>query len=192
MNVKAVTTTDSQVSAQIAATTPSSQANSSEKQDSFVSALDQRLKSEDPVEREAAMRRQLSRSIRRSTGTDTQGSVSEEALFAGMVGMQLLESKGRDVYEQYADRVRALTSGSDPQEKSFEVAAKKVLKEIQDSSKVPQAKVDTMYSTAFASSQLDTNTNALYDSLGGKGGQDYFRDNLFVRARFRNRSVIKN
>ena len=132
------------------------------KTDSFDKELDSLIKSDDPAVREVAIRRQLSRSIRRSTGAVVNGSVSEEALFAGMMGLKLLETSGRDAYVQFTDRVRQLTSTSETGG-SAEQAAKKALKEVvsaKDASKI--------YSEAFAASQLDDKSNALFDSIGGK------------------------
>jgi hypothetical protein len=113
------------------------------------------------------MRTQLSRSIRRSTGVKRSEQVSEEQLFAGVVGTEVLRETDRRTYRAFADRVREL-SQSEATGKSAEDSAKIALNELVARGTITQKSANSIYARAFAASQLDTNDCALFDSDGGR------------------------
>jgi hypothetical protein len=117
-----------------------------------------------------AMRRQISRAIRRATGLKVGDQVSEEQLFAGVAGHEVLQTTDRRTYIAFSERVRQL-SRSRESGRSTEDAVKIALKELVDRRVLSQSTANTIYSRAFAASQLDDNDCALFDGTGG--GRDH-------------------
>jgi len=144
----------------------------------FTNEIDLMLACDDPAIREEGMKRQVSRSIRRMTGTDLRGTVSEEALFAGVVGLNVLMEAGRETYDRFAERVRQLTNTPEAG-RSTEQAAKIALQELQAKKLISKNTATNIYSNAFAASQLDQESRALYDAIGGR------RDKTTAVAAFR-------
>ena len=104
-----------------------------------------------------------------STGDGT--NVSEEELFAGVVEERLKALKGEDVAKKYHDALQTQKSalmkpdGFVP----WEDAAKNALKSLREDKTLSTEEADKVYSQAFAASQLDSNTETLWDSRGGAG-----------------------
>jgi len=99
-----------------------------------------------------------------------ENKVSEEALFAGVVRERVAKLKGEDVAKEYdtiLEKTKAAATHGDFV--AMEDAAKNALKELRSQSKLSAEEADQVYSEAFAASQLDGNTDALYDDRGGAG-----------------------
>lgn len=97
---------------------------------------------------------------------DATGQVSEEQLFAGVVGERVTTLKGKELgekYKKYLEQERAVYT-------SDEAAAKAALRDMRKAGDLTAEETDKIYSEAFAAAQLkDKPTAALYDSYGGAG-----------------------
>lgn len=95
--------------------------------------------------------------------------VSEEALFAGVVGQRIDYTKGSVAATQYKDllgkKLQELqtSSGYIPYEK----AAKLALRELRDSGTLTSSEADKIYTDSFRAAQLDSDLSALWDDRGG-------------------------
>jgi hypothetical protein len=104
-----------------------------------------------------------------SPGSD--GSVSEEELFAALTGERIGAAKGSEALAKYTEafeaekRARQKPDGYIP----FEDAAKGALATLVQSGVVTQEEGDKIYSEAFSAAQLDSNTAVLFDDRGGAG-----------------------
>lgn len=102
---------------------------------------------------------------------EKENIVSEEELFAGMVQQRIKETKGEEAVEKYKaelDKVVAQMKKADgfvP----WEDAAKSALRTFRDAGELTEEEAQKIYSEAFASSQLDGNTDTLFDGRGGPG-----------------------
>lgn len=134
---------------------------------SFRDELNRLIQNEKQARSADSVRTQLSRSIQRSTGVRRSERVSEEQLFAGVVGTEVLRETDRRTYRAFADRVRVL-SQSDATGRSAEDSAKIALNELVARGTITQRSANAIYARAFTASQLDTNDCALFDSSGGK------------------------
>ena len=102
---------------------------------------------------------------------DQANQVSEEELFAGVVEQRLKDLKGDEVAQKYHE---ALEREKTALRKSdgfipYEEAAKNALKSLRSDETLTSEEADKVYSEAFAASQLDGNTEALWDNRGGPG-----------------------
>lgn len=134
---------------------------------SFGQELTKLIQNDTQAQAANAMRRQISRAIRRATGLKVGDQVSEEQLFAGVVGHEVLQKTNRRTYIAFTERVRQL-SQSLQAGRSTEDAVKIALKDLVDRRVLSQSTADTIYSRAFAASQLDDNDCALFDGTGGR------------------------
>lgn len=95
-------------------------------------------------------------------------NISEEELFAGVAKRLVSDTKGADAatkFQQYLDEGVKSTKQSDgfvPWEQVTDSALKKMV----SNGDLSASEGDTLYSQAFAASQLDQNTGALYDNRG--------------------------
>lgn len=102
---------------------------------------------------------------------EKENIVSEEELFAGMVQQRIKETKGDETAEKYKaelDKVAGQMKKADgfvP----WEDAAKAALRSIKESGVVTEEEAQKIYSESFAASQLDSNTDTLFDGRGGAG-----------------------
>ena len=109
--------------------------------------------------------------LRSAVRADQANQVNEEELFAGMVFERLKTTKGDEVAAQYSS---ALETQKGVLKKGdgyipYEDAAKNALKSLRESGALTKEEADKTYSEAFDASQLDTNTDALFDGRGGAG-----------------------
>lgn len=97
-----------------------------------------------------------------------ENKVSEEALFAGIVRERVAKLKGEDVAKEYDTLLdKAKTAATHGDFTCMEEAAKSALKDLRSQSKITAEEADQIYSESFAASQLDSNSDALYDDRGG-------------------------
>lgn len=99
---------------------------------------------------------------------DSNGKVSEEDLFAGIIGERLKGSKGGGAFNRYNELLQEqqVQSGS---RFSWETSAKRALAQLGEEGVLTADEVTQHYSQAFFAAQLDSNTSALYDGTGGAG-----------------------
>ena len=108
-----------------------------------------------------------------------ENKVSEEALFAGIVRERVAKLKGEDVANEYdtlLDKAKIAATRGDFV--AMEEAAKNALKEMRTQSKLSAEEADQIYSESFAASQLDGNTEALFDDRGGVGDNSIAVDTM--------------
>lgn len=91
------------------------------------------------------------------------GEVSEEDLFAALINERISATKGEEAEKAFDT---ALTSAKSSH-RSIEDAAKAALKQLRDTKVLSSEEADQIYSASFAAAQLDTNKEALFDSIGG-------------------------
>lgn len=111
---------------------------------------------------------------------DQANNVSEEELFAGLVQERIMKLKGEGVSDQYdtilAEKRAALTQPSGFV--SSEGATVSVLQALVAQGALTAEEGDRIYSEAFAAAQLDSNSDALFDSRGGPGDATMAMDQL--------------
>ncbi len=137
---------------------------------SFNEELTNLIKTDQQSTAANSMRRQISRAVRRMTGVRADGQVSEEQLFAGIVGHEVLRETDRRTYVAFCERVRLLSKSSTTGH-SAEDATKVALSELVTRGTLSQRTANSIYSRAFAAGQLDTNDCMLFDSRAG--GRDH-------------------
>lgn len=109
--------------------------------------------------------------LRANLTSGGSGKVSEEELFASVMGERLNGLKGEEVAKAYREELEknksALKSGDGyiP----FEDAAKKTLQALVEKGSITKDEGNKIYSESFQAAQLDSNLNALYDDRGGPG-----------------------
>lgn len=103
----------------------------------------------------------LRKAMKDTTGDSAAGFVSEESLFAATAGASIRVRKGGSVYRQYVEAFNASS------ESSFENRSKAALIKLQSDGLLSRQQANQLYSKAFAAAQLDGNSEALYDSIGG-------------------------
>ncbi len=100
---------------------------------------------------------------------DGENKISEEELFAALAHERVAALKGDEAASKYNDILAAKKSafaradGFIPVEK----AANAALQELVSSGVLTSEEGDQVYSESFAGAQLDSNTEALFDSRGG-------------------------
>lgn len=97
--------------------------------------------------------------------------VSEEELFSALIGERLSSVKGSDVatkYQQALDKAIETTRAPDGYV-LYEKAAGIALKDLTASGDLTEEEASGILSQSFKAAQLDSNTEALYDSRGGEG-----------------------
>ena len=104
---------------------------------------------------------------------DANGNVSEQELFAGVVGERISTLEGSSQETQYVSLLQqAEQSMSANGYTPYEAAAKSALSQMVSSGDVSSTDADTIFSEAFNASQLITKPaglEALFDSVGGNG-----------------------
>lgn len=98
-------------------------------------------------------------------------NISEEELFAALTLERVQAVKGAEGAAKYKEILAATqerltkADGYIP----YENAARKALREFRDSGALTIDEADKIHSECFASAQLDSNSSALYDHIGGAG-----------------------
>lgn len=101
--------------------------------------------------------------------SDNAAEVNEEQLFAALIFERLNSSAGAEVANQFKDLLESKANSfrRSNGNTSYEDAARGALKELAKQGVISVEDADKVHSEAFQAAQLDTNTEALFDSIGG-------------------------
>ncbi|MBX7138266.1 MAG: hypothetical protein K1X83_09805 [Oligoflexia bacterium] len=98
---------------------------------------------------------------------NAENMVSEEELFASLVGERISNLKGADTAAQFSELLAVnkeqMRVGSYI---PHEAAAKATLQQLRDAGEISSEEANQIYSEAFGAAQLDDNPEALWDGLG--------------------------
>jgi hypothetical protein len=98
-------------------------------------------------------------------GKKSSKEVSEEELFSLSVKKQLTDLKGDSVAKEYQSLLDASKTRSDGR-MQYETGAKTALAGLVSSGKLTGAEADKIFSQSFTASQLDSQTDSLWDDTG--------------------------
>ena len=91
-------------------------------------------------------------------------NVSEEELFSALVGHQLKKLKGDEAFDKYSSMLGAEAGQAGS---SFEEQSISALIKLSDSGELSEIEASKIYSEAFTAAQLDSDSEHLFDHIGG-------------------------
>jgi hypothetical protein len=123
-----------------------------------------------PKTPEAGKETEFDKTLRALMRPDQANKVSEEDLFSALVQERVKKLKGEESLKEFQGM---LQTSQETLKKAdgfipMEDATKAALLKFREAGKLSEEETDSIYSQAFAGAQLDDNTNALFDSKGGK------------------------
>jgi hypothetical protein len=126
---------------------------------------------EAPKPLESGKESEFDKTLRSLAGPNQANKISEEDLFSLLAQERIRKLKGEQALKEFQAMLQTSQTAMKKPDGFIPVedATKAALVQFRGAGKLTAEETDSIYSQAFAGAQLDSNTDALFDSRGGKG-----------------------